>query len=749
MSSPHPAVLAWRGPSLLVTSPGGECGPEQPSSGFFHRETRFLSELRFELDGRRAWACDVATPDPSEIALSLVYPEPTRFSGGGSDTAQAHGPVEAGRIPDRALELWLRMRVLPGLLEVSLEATNRALQPIGFELAWALDADFRDLLEASLPQPQWAPRVEPLLVDGALELCCADDRLPFRTRVMATRQSGEEGAAVEALAPPAGSRRLSTRVSLASQGRCVLRLRIEALDPGAALDDSDRSERALALARWRGSFATIEARGDGDVGRIIRHSLDDLASLPLLEGERDEWLALQAGVPLYPALFGRDGLTAAWQMAMVDRGRGLDDALTRLGRLQGERVDPERDEEPGRIVQQVRAGPLARLGANPFGRYYGDFASPLMFVISLAHLYAWTGDRAQLARHWDAARRALDWARDYGDRDGDGYLEYLTASPHGPQNQGWKDSGDGIPDEQGRAVPSPAATCELQGYWFAAQQLMAMLSRVMGHRADADAHWRSAMDLKARFNRDWWLDDEGYVALALDPSKRPVRTVASNGGHCLASGIVSDEHVPALVGRLFAPDLFSGWGIRTLSSRHPSYHPLSYHLGSVWAVEGATTAFGLRRYGYDVRAAELARGLFDLAALHDGERIPEAVGGHARGERSRPGTYPRANAPQAWNLSAVPLLVHTLLGLQPVAPLDLLVVDPALPAWLPEVVVRDLRLGGATATLRFWRDADGASHAEVLRKRGTLHLVRQPPPESLRAGVSDRARALLDGLIHG
>jgi glycogen debranching enzyme len=298
-------------------------------------------------------------------------------------------------------------------------------------------------------------------------------------------------------------------------------------------------------------------------------------------------------------------------------------------------------------------------------------------------------------------------------------------------------------------VPAPLGTCELQGYWFAAQQLMAATCLALGAEEDAKAWWRSATELRERFNRDWWVEEDGFFALALDADKCPARSAASNVGHCLAAGIVAPERVPPVVGRLFAPDLFSGWGIRTLSSDHVAYNPLAYHLGSVWPVENATTAFGLRRFGFDSRAMELTRAVFDLGALYERGRIPECVGGYARAEFPQPGAYPRANPIQAWNQSAYPLLLQSLLGLQPVAPLDLLIVDPVLPEWLPEVTVRDLALGGATATLRFVRDpASGRAHAEVVEKRGTLHVVHQPPPESLHAGVGDRVRALFETLRH-
>jgi len=409
----------------------------------------------------------------------------------------------------------------------------------------------------------------------------------------------------------------------------------------------------------------------------------------------------------------------------VDQGASLDASLTRLSRLQSARMEDWRDEEPGRIPYQVRQGPLALLNVNP---YSADYASPLMFVISLGRLYAWTGSAEVIRRHWDAAQRSLEWSRTFGDKDQDGYLEYQTRSSKGTKNQGWKDSGDAVIYPDRTPVPAPLGTCELKGYWYAAQQLMAVMSWVIGKRTDARAHWRSARVLKERFNKDWWIDDDACIALAMDPRKQPVPAVSSNIGHCIACGIVSREHLPAAVGRLFAPDMFSGWGIRTLSTAHAAYSPMSYHCGSVWPVEQATIAFGQRRFGFDARALELAKAQFDLAQVYPGHRIPECAGGYARGDRPTPGAYPRANAPQLWNATAFPLLMHSILGLQPVAPLHLLVVSPALPDWLPEIMLQNLRLGDATATLRFWRDDDAVRMPRWRRaaERSASFINRHP-----------------------
>jgi glycogen debranching enzyme len=730
---------AWRGRSLLVTTPRLECDDSDGLTGWFFREARHLRTLRLTVNGVAPWLCAEGDAASDELAAAYVYPELTSFGGGGTDASDDTTWCDEHGVPQRAVDVRVRLRAVPNGLDVELTLANRSREPLTLDVAWHLGADFADIQESFTGERQQEAPVEAEADGDAIVFHYRHERLPLATRVYG------EGAAWR---PTARRNALAARVAIAPGASHVSRLRVDPGDPdGDIVDERVRQRNAVAEA-WRGRVVTVHTPGDAVAGEIVNQAAADLGALALLDGRDDECLAVQAGIPLYPALFGRDALVVGWQAAMFDRGELLDAALTRLGRMQSDHFDEWRDAEPGRIPYQIRSGPLARLGANPYDAYYADFASPLDFVIAMAHHFAWSGDRDFLRRHWDVARRILDWARTLGDRDGDGYLEYQTRSTKGTKNQGWKDSGNAIVYEDGEPVPAPLGTCELQGYWFAAQQLMAALSWVAGAHEDARAYWRSASELKERFNRDWWLDDESCVALARDADGRLARSVTSNAGQCLATGIVADEHVPPLVGRLFAPDLFSGWGIRTLSTAHVAYNPLAYHLGTVWPVENATIVLGLRRYGFDARAVELASAMFALARLYPRGRVPECVGGYARGEFPHPGAYPRANPIQTWNQSALLLVVQCLLGCQPVAPLHTLFVDPVLPAWLPEVIVRDLRLGGATATIRCWRDDDGASHAEVVEKRGTLHLVRQPPPESLRDGLRDRLGALVETVRH-
>jgi glycogen debranching enzyme len=731
-------LYCWKGPSLLLVNTRGECGEDERLSGYYFREARFIRTLRLEIDGSAPWPCEAAMLEPDVLAFTYVYPELTEFGGGGSGQSEDAESLDAHGIPHRAVSLRVVYRVSIAGLAVTLTVANHSTREVELDVGWRVDADFADIQEAHEGARQQHGGVQRDPRDRQLVFAYQHSSLKYRTSI--APKGPAEWQVREAT--------LTTSVRLGPQQPIRLELHVTPSDVNGAGPLDDLEAREHHVHRWKSALTRVAIPSNRLAERILEANVRDVASFPLLEGPSDEWLTLQAGMPLYPALFGRDTLTAGWQAAYLDRAESLDASLTRLGRMQSDRVYEWRDEEPGRLPYQVRRGPLAVLDLNPYSAYYADFVSPFMFIIALAQLYSWTGDKTSVQRHWDVARRVLDWARTDGDKDGDGYLEYQTRSTKGTKNQGWKDSGDAIVYDDGKPVPSPIATCDLQGYWFAAQQLMAVLSAALGAIGDARAHWRRAADLKERFNRDWWNEEEGSVALALDPDKRQVRAVTSNVGHCIASGIISDEHLPRAVERLFAPDMFSGWGIRTLSSDHRAYNPLSYHLGTVWAVEQATIAFGLRRFGFDARALDLARALFELAAIYPEYRIPECIGGYARGESSAPGAYPRANTPQLWNASAFPLLIHTILGFQPVAALHTLVVDPVLPSWLPEVVIHDLRLADGRATLRFWRDDTEASHVEVLHRDGTFHVVKQPPPESLTAGVFDRLGAIFDTVRH-
>ncbi|MBW3628118.1 MAG: hypothetical protein KY464_02360 [Gemmatimonadetes bacterium] len=715
---------AWRGPALLVLDNRG-CAGTTPLTGFFFRETRYLSKLRLLINGEAPVPASAAEVAASELEFSWIYPPVETRGGGGSGSGMDH---ERFGILSRGLDFDVRFRVRPASVEATLAITSRWNEHVEFDLAWELAADFASMSEAMGGERQQEAEIdaEPL-ADGVL-FRYRHEEIPLVTDVRI------EGGSPWLYSDGA----LSARVRLAQQETVVIALRITAVDPVEPITAEGELAREARLERYLSGLPTLYAAAETPLVTLSTLALHDLGSVSLLDGDEEEWLMPAAGYPLYPAAFGRDATTVSWQAAAFDHGELGRATAARLARLQGTVRNDARDELPGRIIQQARRDPLSRLGKVPFDRYYGDVASPFMYVIALGNAYAWSGDRSLVERHWDPVRRVLDWARDHGDMDGDGYIEYQTRSKDGPKHQGWKDSDNAVVDEEGRQVDTPFASCEIQGYYLGALEFAAGFSAVMGRPGDALALWKQARQLKERFNRDFWLDDEGYVAFGLTADKRPVRVPTSNAAQCIATGIVSDEHLPRLVRRVFEPDLFSGWGIRTISTANRAYNPLSYHLGTVWPVENGSIVFGLRRYGFDERALELARALYDLALLWPSGRAPECVGGYARHDRRHPGAYPKANSFQSWNQSVFPILLQSILGAYAVGALGLLFVDPILPHWLPEITVRNWRIGDATASLRFWRDESGDSHYEVLEQRGNLRVMHQAPPESLGVGMWER-----------
>jgi glycogen debranching enzyme len=772
-------LYAWRGSSLLVVTPDGSVGaadvfsrvgqkadradaenaaepgagaqsadgrtaevrPDHGSAephahalgdltGWYFRQTRFLSSLRLTLDGIEPFFCSSAEAAPHFLELAYIHPPVTKGGGGGSGSGASgsrHGVLF------RDIDVRLGLEVHPASLDVVLRVTNRWQDEVLLEIGWALDADYATVDEAHFGVREEPVRVTCRQTPGGVTFHSEHPKLPVQTIVMAEGADWRwEGA------------RFRASVPLSRQETTQLRLRVHAVDPTDPITEGGERRREAKVAAWREGVARLHAPGESPLVEIIERALDDVGALALLEGPEEEWLTLGAGVPLYQSLWGRDALTAAWQLSVFDRGETLAGALTKLTRMQGRMDDPERDEEPGRILNQGKMDPASRLGGRPFTRSYADFASPFDFIIGLGYRWALTGEIEAVEPHIAAAHRVLDWARTRGDPDGDGYLEYLTRSSVGPTHQGWKDSENAVVRENGEQVEPPIAPCEVQGYWYASLQIMSALALARDDRAGARALWQEAAELKRRFNRDFWMQREGYLAFGLDADKRPIRALTSNAGQCLATGVVSDEHVPRLVHRMFEPDLFSGWGIRTLDSGNPAYNPLDYHLGSVWPVENGTILFGLRRYGLNEQAERLARALYDLARLWPGGRAPECVGGYGREEYAHPSVYPRANAPQTWNQSMLPMLVQSLLGLVPFAPLGVLLVDPVLPAWLPELTVRNLRVGEATVALRFRREADGRSSYEVLEKTGALRVLRQAWLQSFSQDVWSRLGDLVE-----
>jgi glycogen debranching enzyme len=461
------------------------------------------------------------------------------------------------------------------------------------------------------------------------------------------------------------------------------------------------------------------------VRKSWEQAVRDLEALRLEDPTFERGVVIPAaGVPWFVTLFGRDTLVVSMQ-AIGGYPEFASGALRRLASLQADGDDPERDMEPGKIPHEVRHGELAQLGILPYSPYYGTHDATTLYIVVLSYLYHWLGDPAVIERFLPNAEAALRWIDQYGDRDRDGFQEYKTRSSHGYYNQGWKDAGDAIPAEDGTLAPLPLGVCELQGYVYDAKLRMADLYEMLGRRSDARRLRRQAVELFDRFNERYWWEEEGTYYLALDGEKRPVRSVASNPGHLLQSGIVPPERAARVVKRLMAPDMWSGWGVRTLSSDHPAYNPFSYHTGSVWPHDNAVAAGGFRRYGFADESATVAKGIFDAAERLAMYRLPELFSGLPRAEASFPVQYIGANVPQAWAAGSIIRLVAVLCGLHATAAGGdkRLYVDPALPSWLPELTLHDLRVGHGAVTLAV-HDGD----VEVVENTSGYEVVHGTAP---------------------
>jgi len=441
------------------------------------------------------------------------------------------------------------------------------------------------------------------------------------------------------------------------------------------------------LDRWLAAAPRLECDWDS-LKTTYHRSLVDLAALrfspPIASGRS----LPAAGLPWFMTMFGRDSIFTSLQ-ALPFTPELAATTLRALGSWQGSRVDDFRDEDPGRILHEMRYGEMTAFEERPHSPYYGCADATPLYVVLLDEYERWTGDRALVRELEYEARAALDWIDEYADLLGTGYIWYRRRNAKtGLENQCWKDSWDSISYRDGRLPGFPRATCELQGYAYDAKVRGARLARsVWKDETLAVRLEREAAELKRRFNRDFWVEDGEYFALALDPEGRQVDCLASNNGHLLWSGIVDKSKAAAVAGHLLGGKLFSGWGVRTLAEGEARYNPIGYHVGTVWPFDNSFIAWGLRRYGFKEEAAEIAAGILDAAEVFEG-RLPEAFGGYPRTQTTYPVRYPTACSPQAWSTGAPLLFLRTMLGLEPHG--EHLVVDPALPRGLGHVELLDI-----------------------------------------------------------
>jgi glycogen debranching enzyme len=732
----------------------------EPDHGFFVRSTRLLSRYEYRLNGKAMQPSGLSNVEQHTWLGYYVAPAPDIV-----DDYVTQGP--GGAAAQQTIEVRLSRYVSDGLHE-DVDVTNFTQQPADLTLDLMLDADFADTAETRSTRLQQGPiRREWLAGRG-------EHALTFEYQAEhAYSHQGNEGLARlergvrirfhDASSPPAFSDgTVQFAFALAPRAVWHLCVDVEPLIDGEELPSTYRCRSfgggdAAFDARRRvflRDASTVSAPSAATLTPVVIGALEqgkrDLASLRLHDFDHGPraW-TMAAGLPVYVSLFGRDTLTASWQAAMASREM-MPGTLAELARWQGKEVNDWRDEQPGKMLHQAEAGPLAMLDVHPLRRYYGSITTSGFYPAIVSELWHWTGDKDLVRPFVEPALKALRWLDEYADLDRDGFYEYQTRSEQGVRNQGWKDSEDAIVHEDGSQAPVPIATCEEQAFVYLAKLHLSELLWWLDDKDGARRLHHEATELKKRFNDAFWMEDAGFLAMAIDGGKQPVRAIGSNAGHCLAAGVVEEEFVRKIADRLFEDDMFSGWGIRTLSDRNPAYNPYSYHRGSVWPVEHGSFAVGFVRYGLHEHVERICRAQFEAASLFDFYRLPELFAGHHRdADHPFPAHYPNANSPQAWSASAVWCLLQSMLGLYPYAPLNALLVDPHLPAWLPDITVSNLHVGTAVVDLRFHRTPAGHTDYEVLDKRGPLHVVRQPSPWSLTASYGERIQDALTSLLPG
>jgi glycogen debranching enzyme len=662
-------VTLIEGSSFCLSEASGDITTGS-SQGLFLRDTRVLSRWELRLDG-----------DPVEPLTVL--------------TEETYRGVFIGRAMPRAgladsTLLVERHRFIGAGMREDIVVRNLGQETAAFAMVLHVDADFGDLFEVK--QGHVESR-------GEHAIQHTDHELHLTRRWQGHSREAVITATGASVSPDA----LTFRVVVTAHGQWSTSIHvlpvIDGIRPAPTFPEDQPVTGTLPAVRrtaWREETPTVTVP-NLIVQNILRTSGRDLEALRIHDPADPEAVAVAAGAPWFMALFGRDSILTALMTLSINPSLALGTAEA-LARFQGAREDPVTEEQPGRILHEMRFGVDATdaLGGNI---YYGTADATPLFVILVGELLRWGADPARVRALLPHVDRALEWVEHHGDRDGDGFVEYQRITDRGLVNQGWKDSHDGVTDAAGRIPHGPIALVEVQGYVYGAYRARALLAEALEGDAETAHRFRErAAMLRERFEEAFWLPDRGWYAIALDGAKNPVDSLASNMGHAMWAGIVAREHAAQVADHLLSPDMFTGWGVRTLASSMGAYNPMSYHIGSVWPHDNAIVATGLRRYGFVDHATRIARAVL-AAAAEFGGRLPELMCGFDRTEYARPVPYPAACSPQAW-ASATPIeLTRVLLGAQPCFPHQHLRLDPQLPAELQPLTIRGIRLGSATVDL--------------------------------------------------
>jgi glycogen debranching enzyme len=675
------------GKTFLSTVVSGEILPAgAPDVGFFHDDTRFLSHLELRVGGQRTIVLSSSTEKSFASQIELT-----------TGNIQLRDSWE---LPENTIHIRREQLLASDVFFDQISFDNFNLNEAQFDVEIAFDADFVDVFQVrGCGRDRAGQHYRPVVEGNALLFFYRGlDGLTRQTRIEMSpapvRIDGKTAHWTLQLPP---LRRSELRLT-------VTPLVERAPSRAARRPDFTASLRARreAFQQWENASTTFDSSNEV-FDAALRTGISDFHALQIPDGNEH---IIAAGIPWFATVFGRDSIIAAYQVLSLNPALAAN-TLRVLARYQGRELNDWLDEEPGKILHELRGGEMTRSGEMPFGPYYGSVDATPLFLILLSETFNWTADEGLVKDLLPAAYRALDWIDKYGDLDGDGFVEYLRRSPKGLANQGWKDSWDANMHRDGRVARPPIALAEVQGYVYDAKYRMASLLRSFGDSATADRLKREAAEMAKRFDKAFWVPSRGFYAMALDNEKKPLEVIASNVGQLLFTRIIPKERARTVAGRLMQEDMFSGWGWRTMSRDEKIFNPLSYHRGSVWPHDNSLIAHGMALNELRQPAAHCLTTLFQAAVKFRDYRLPELFCGVQRREFDDPVHYPVSCSPQAWASGAIFLMLASVLGIRPSAPKkELNIVNPMLPDWLDWLRLRNLRVGKSRVGLDFTRRGD-------------------------------------------
>lgn len=701
------------GQAFLTCLPSGVIPGSHPGElGLYYQDTRFLSCLEYQLADTMPITLSSSTTDSYFAQIELTNRE-----------FRSNAQV----LPLHTLHLRV-FRVLKESLYQRLRVTNFNDLEVEFDFKILLGADYKDIFEVrGLKRAQRGSLREPAIVPRGVRFAYVGlDGNHRSTEVWFShqpKQVKQVGDWVELTfpikLPPKEKVYLYMTITPVMGKNVDLAFGEQIPDYTAGFGKATKELR-IDYGKWK-SQCTRYYSDNRIFNQLINTYTTDLRALTT---NYPGWgRIIEAGIPWYSAPFGRDALVTSWQTLSVNPSLARD-CLSFLGGLQAKEKSVWQDATPGKILHEIRFGEMALAGEVPHTPYYGSVDSTLWYIILLSEYYRWTEDYSLAAQSLGTLERCLEWCRVYGDQDRDGYIEYLRESDRGLINQGWKDSWDGIIDRSGRLPDGPIALVEVQAYYHLALIRMEELYRMLGHEEKARQVGLEAGDLRERFIRDFWLEEEEFLAFALEGNKRKVICTVSNAGHCLFSGILTDDLAQKVIRRLFKPDMFSGWGIRTMSKREKPYNPMSYHNGSVWPHENAIIARGLRRYGAMDELMKVVDGMYRASQHFPYNRLPELFCGFTRRGMAGPVGFITACDPQAWAVGSMFQMIQTFLGIEAQGRY-LHIRRPVMPEWLNELVIENMSVGQGKVDLEFARK-NGKTYCSVLRADGLVRVIIEP-----------------------